>query len=127
MQQATDMPSSLQVLDIWLCTLRKVVLEDNAGETAKDKNMMHISEAQLVEVIEMLHDVNSIFEEVHGPTHISISDIHFALGLSLMYMGDNNAAYRSIQASKAGYSMNETKFALYFEAMNKLGIPDLSM
>jgi tetratricopeptide (TPR) repeat protein len=113
-----------QVLDIWLNALINAVLSDSD----KDKSrQMPISEAQLAEVIEMLHDILDIFTKRNGPNHDRNADIHFSLGLAFMHLGDNSAAYRSISAAKSGFSRYPEKMTHYYESLSKLGIPDLSM
>ena len=113
-----------QVLDIWLNALTDTVLGEGGPD---DGGRMPISEAQLAEVIEMLHDILDIFTRRFGPNHNRNADIHFSLGLAFIHLGDNSAAYRSISASKAGFSRQPEKMAHYYESLAKLGVPDLSM
>ena len=112
-----------QVLDIWFTALVEVVLSEEKSKEGK----MPISEAQLAEVIEMLHDILNIFTDRNGPNHDRNADIHFSLGLAFMHLGDNSAAYRSISAAKVGFLRHPDKMEHYYESLQKLGIPDLSM
>ncbi len=72
------------MLSIWRANLVDAVLEPEGprndagarpGTGAGPAPKMPISEAQLAEVVEMLHDINDIFVEFYGTNHMACADV----------------------------------------------------
>jgi len=83
-----------QSVTIWVDTLRSVVLghESVLAPRAAARESLPLNDLQLLEVMDMLRDIKATHQELLGESHPRAGDLHFVLGLCLMYLQKWDAA-----------------------------------